>query len=219
MHGNLMEIILEKKIIAIIRGVSPGDIQAVADALLAGGVALMEVTFDHSRPGGVDETLESLSLLREKFSDRVAVGAGTVLTPGQVQAAAQCGAQYIISPNMDEAVIDKTRELDLISIPGALTPSEIVQAHKQGAHIVKLFPAGLWGTDYIKAVRAPLAHIPMAAVGGVDAETIPDFLAAGVACFGVGSNLVDAKKVAAGDFASITAGALAMSEKIPAVKT
>lgn len=215
MTDELFRVIVEKKIIAIVRGVPPKDIVAVARALLAGGVGMMEVTFDHSKPEGVDETLESLSLLREELSGRVAVGAGTVLTAAQVRAAAERGAGYIISPNVDEEVVAETRALGLLSMPGALTPSEIARAHRLGAHIVKLFPAGLWGTDYIRAVRAPLAHIPMAAVGGVDAETIPGFLAAGIACFGVGSNLVDARKVAAGDFASITAAAKAMSGKIP----
>lgn len=215
MPERLMQSILEKKIIAIVRGVAPKDILAVAEALLEGGVDMMEVTFDHSKPGGVDETLASLSILSEKMGERIAVGAGTVLTPMQAEEAAKRGARYIISPNVDEAVIAKTLELKLLSMPGALTPSEIAHAHKLGAHIVKLFPAGLWGVEYIRAVRAPLSHIPMAAVGGVDADTIPGFLAAGIACFGVGGNLVSAKKAAAGDFAAITTVARALREAIP----
>lgn len=216
MRDELLKQIFADKIIAIVRGVPPSQILDVAQALLDGGVTFMEVTFDHSKPEGTTETLESLTLLRDKTAGRVSFGAGTVLTAHEAEEAAKRGAEFIISPNVDEAVIIKTRELGLVSMPGALTPSEIAHAHNLGADIVKLFPAGLWGTDYIRAIRAPLAHIPMAAVGGVDAETIPGFLAAGVSCFGVGSNLVNAAKAAAGDFASITKVAREMREKIPA---
>lgn len=214
MKEETLKKIFDTKIIAIVRGVGPKDILAVARALLAGGVSMMEVTFDYGKPEGVLETLESLAILREKTDGRVSPGVGTVLTAEEVENAARAGAKYIISPNVDPDVIAKTRELGLVSMPGAFTPTEIALAHKLGADIVKLFPAGLFGPDYIKAVRAPLGHIPMAAVGGVTAETIPGFLAAGICAFGVGSNLVSAKKVAAGDFASITETAKAMSARI-----
>lgn len=214
MKEETLKKIFDTKIIAIVRGVGPKDILAVARALLAGGVSMMEVTFDYGKPEGVLETLESLAILREKTDGRVSPGVGTVLTAEEVENAARAGVKYIISPNVDPDVIAKTRELGLVSMPGAFTPTEIALAHKLGADIVKLFPAGLFGPDYIKAVRAPLGHIPMAAVGGVTAETIPGFLAAGICAFGVGSNLVSAKKVAAGDFASITETAKAMSARI-----
>jgi 2-dehydro-3-deoxyphosphogluconate aldolase/(4S)-4-hydroxy-2-oxoglutarate aldolase len=92
----------------------------------------------------------------------------------------------------------------MVSMPGAFTPTEIVAAHRAGADIVKIFPATVGGVDYIKAVRGPLAHIPLAAVGGVEPGNAADFLKAGAMCLGVGSNLVNAKKVAAGDFESVT---------------
>lgn len=215
-RAELLQKIGERKIIAIVRGVKPGNIAEVARALLAGGVSMMEVTFDHSGTNGIAETLESLSLLRDAFAGEIIFGAGTVLTEEETAEARARGARYIISPNVDGAVIAKTRQLGMLSMPGAFTPTEIVTAYKAGADIVKLFPATIGGADYIKAVRGPLAHIPLAAVGGVDAATIPAFVQAGVLCFGIGSNLVNATKVAAGDFAGITAVA---KELVKAVQT
>lgn len=218
MNDELLRLIGEKKIIAIVRGVRPADIVGVGEALLAGGVSMMEVTYDHSGPGGIEATLESLSLIGGAFAGRLSYGVGTVLSAGQVVEAHRRGAGFIISPNVDEAVIARTKELGMLSMPGALTPTEIAAAWRMGADIVKLFPAGLWGVEYIKAVRAPLSHIPMAAVGGVEPGNIGDFLRAGVLCFGVGSNLVNAKKVAAGDFASITDAAEAFARKVAEAK-
>lgn len=117
--------------------------------------------------------------------------------------------QKLISPNVDRSVIEKTKELGLISMPGAFTPSEIVDAYNYGGDIIKLFPAGLLGVSYIKAVRGPLSHIPMAAVGGVTPENICQFTAAGVACFGIGSNLVNQSLTVSHDFENLTERALA----------
>ena len=209
--------LFERAVIAIVRGVRPGDIAAVADALLAGGVSMMEVTFDHASPDGVAATLESLEILRDSFGDAIVAGAGTVLTAEEVALARDRGARYIISPNVDQEVIAKTRELGLVSMPGAFTPSEVAAAHKMGAHIVKLFPAGLGGIDYLKALSGPLGHIPIAAVGGIEADNIAAFLHAGAHCFGVGGNLVDAGRVAAGDFAAITTTARALNDALASV--
>lgn len=219
MDKTILQEILDGKIIAIIRGVPASDMPAVAEALLAGGVSLMEITFDQSAPGGIVETIRSLAVLKERMDQRIRLGAGTVLTAEQVAEAQRNGAEYIISPNVDPEVIAKAKELGLLAMPGALTPSEIAAAYKMGADIVKLFPAGLWGAEYIRAVRAPLAHIPMAAVGGVEPENVVSFFKAGVCCVGVGSNLVGAKKVAAGDFASITRVAKAFRANLAKMET
>ncbi|MCC8190599.1 MAG: bifunctional 4-hydroxy-2-oxoglutarate aldolase/2-dehydro-3-deoxy-phosphogluconate aldolase [Planctomycetes bacterium] len=209
MNQALLQEIADRKIIAIVRGVSAGDMPAVAEALLAGGISMMEITFDHTSAAGTAETLRALATIRDRLGDRISLGAGTVLTARQVSDAYAHGAAYIISPNVDEEVIARTRELGLVSMPGAFTPTEVAAAHKLGGDIVKLFPAALWGPEYIKAVRGPLAHIPLAAVGGVYPDNAADLMAAGVCCLGVGSGLVNAKTVAAGDFAAITAAARA----------
>lgn len=204
MRDKILEQIKSKKIIAIIRGVACADMEHTIRALLDGGVCLAEITFDHSSQKGREETLKSLELIREKLGDRIFLGAGTALSPRDVEDAKRAGAEYIISPNVDERVIHKTRELNMVSIPGAFTPSEVVNAYEAGADVVKLYPAALMGIPYIKALRAPLGHIPMSAVGGVTPETVPEFIKAGVSCFGVGGNLIDVEKIRKGEFTSIT---------------
>lgn len=212
----LLRTILDNKIIAIVRGVPSSDIPRVAQALLDGGVSIMEITFDYSRWDGGAETLASLDAVKTKFADVMHIGVGTVLTAQQAADAKARGAEYVISPNVDAEVIAKTKELGMLSMPGALTPSEVVAAHKMGGDIIKLFPAGSGGTDYIKALRGPLAHIPLAAVGGVTLDNILDFLDAGVCCVGIGGNLVNASRVARGEFAIITTAARAFVEKLKA---
>ena len=211
---TVLQQIQEKKIIAIIRGVSSKDILETAKALIAGGIRLMEITFDHTSEAGMRNTLECFDTLTRELEGEILMGAGTVMSVEEVELACAQGAKYIISPNVDEAVIRRTKELGLVSKPGALTPSEEVQAKNYGADIVKLFPAGDLGIGYIKSVRAPLAHISMAAVGGVNENNIGDFAKVGVDGFGIGSNLVSAKVVAAGDFARITETAKKLVENL-----
>ena len=201
---NTLDFILEKKVIAIVRGISSGKICDLAEALVKGGLACVEVTFDHSSEEKLADTLKSIELLSQNFRGRLLAGAGTVLTVQQAEQAVAAGAEYIISPDVNVDVIKRAKELGKVSIPGALTASEIVTAYEAGADIVKLFPAALFGPAYFKAVKAPLKHIPLTAVGGVSAGNIADFLAAGAVGAGVGGNLVSPKLVDEGRFEEIT---------------
>lgn len=133
------------------------------------------------------------------------IGAGTVLSERQVELTATAGGKFIISPDANQSVIRKTRELGLVSMPGALTPSEIQAAHLAGADFVKLFPITNLGIGYVKAVSAPLSHIKFLAVGGVDDTNMRDYLKAGVCGFGIGSNIVDKKLIEREDWSAITA--------------
>lgn len=196
-----------EKIIAIVRGVKPDDMEQVARALLAGGISCMEITVDHSGENGPEETYRSIAGLRERLDGEICLGAGTVLDEAETRRAVAAGADYIISPNLDQAVIRCTRDLGKVSIPGTFTPSEAVQAYSWGADIVKLFPAGLLGPGYIKALRGPLPHIPLCAVGGIIPENAGDFIRAGCISLGIGGNLVDLKAVAGKRFEEITAAA------------
>ena len=200
--------ILNERVVAIARGILPRDMEALTDALHEGGIGSIEFTFDHSGVIDPKEMLAALSEVRRKGI--VTVGVGTVLSTEQVQQAAEAGAQFVLSPDFSPAVVRKTKELGLVSIPGALTPSEIVQAYTCGADIVKIFPAGPLGSGYIKALRGPLPHIPFSAVGGVSADNAAEYLAAGANCLGIGGKLVDAEAVARGDFQAITAAARAL---------
>lgn len=211
---NNLDFINKNKVVAIVRGIPSGSIADLAKAMVKGGLRCIEVTFDQSSEEGKAETLRSIEILSRNFRDEVLAGAGTVLTPEQVEQAVAAGAEYIISPNVNVEVIKKTKELGKISIPGALTPSEIVTAYEAGADIVKLFPAAVFGPAYFKAVKAPLKHIPMMAVGGVSPENIADFIAVGAVGAGVGGNLVSPKLVAEGSFEEITKIARSYAEAL-----
>ena len=201
---NTKEIINENKVIAIMRGVAKEKAADAARALNEGGIKLVEVTFNQSSPTCIEDTADSIKSIIAEMGDKMCVGAGTVMTVEQVRAAVDAGAKYIISPNTDREVIEETKKLGAISLPGAFTPSEAVSAYKMGADYVKLFPAGLLGIPYIKAIKAPISHIPLMAVGGVSADNLGDFLATGINGVGVGSSLVDLKLINAGKWDELT---------------
>ena len=200
---QVMQCIDEYKIIAIVRGLKKPELLQTVEAMYRGGIRLAEITFDQSGRFASEYTAECISAVAQAFAGRVTVGAGTVMTERQVELACNAGAQYIISPDTNEAVIRRTSELGMVSIPGALTPTEIAFAHRCGADYVKLFPAGELGISYIKAVKAPLNHIKMLAVGGVNVNNLKEFLAAGVGV-GIGSDIVRKDLIQAGRFDQIT---------------
>ena len=202
----------EGRIIAIVRGVASEDMLPLVRALEAGGVRAIEVTFDQRAPESWPDTLRAIRAIADEFNGRVLPGAGTVLTPEQVRMAHDAGATYIISPDVDEAVIAQTRALGMASLPGALTPTEIMRAVRAGCDIVKIFPAGELGAGYIKSIRAPLGHVPMFAVGGVNAANAAEFMRAGVSGLGVGGALTDRALIAGRRFDLIEANARAIIE-------
>lgn len=200
---KIISAVYEGKVVAILRGVQEDKLIPVAEALYEGGIRMIECTFDHSREDCIEANCRMIAALAKHFAGRMHVGAGTVLTAEEVDATVQAGGEFIISPNVDEAVIRRTRELGAVSMPGALTPTEIVSAWRAGAHFVKLFPAGDLGAGYMKSVRAPLKHIPMLAVGGITPENIPEFTGAGAVGFGVGSPLLPRDAVEKGDYRTV----------------
>lgn len=203
MGQDTLNMIMEQKIIAIVRGVPSSKIVDLVNAMVAGGIKCVEITFDQTSPEKIQDTLLSLKKIKRECPEAY-VGAGTVLTTEQVRLAIDAGAEYIISPNVDESVIQETKRLGKISIPGAMTATEVAFAHKCGADIVKMFPAGIFGPDYIKAIKAPLKHIPITAVGGVTIENCKEFIKAGAVGVAVGGNLVDLALVNEKRFGEIT---------------
>ena len=196
--------IRERRIIAIVRGQRPENLMPLAEALARGGVDLMEITFQQGKPSTWQETLEGIREISAQYGDQLLCGAGTVMHVEQVRLAHEAGAKYIISPNVDEDVIRETVALDIVSLPGAMTPTEIVAAYAYGANAVKVFPLGCLGSDYLRALRGPLGHIPLMAVGGVNEHNAAEFLHAGAVGLGIGGSLVDSVLVAAGKFEEIT---------------
>ena len=129
------------------------------------------------------ENAKNIEMLVKNFEGRMLIGAGTVIRENQVELTKSAGGKFIISPDTCQRVIEKTRELEMVSMPGALTPTEIQTAHSFGADFVKLFPVNMFGVEYVKAVKAPLSHIKLLAVGGIDENNIADYLAAGASGF------------------------------------
>lgn len=207
--------IREKKCIAIVRGVDSRQIVKLAEALYAGGITMMEVTFDQkSASDGYRNTLEGIYLLREQMEGKIRAGAGTVVTEEQLALAQKAGAEYIISPNVNTELIKKTEAMGLVSIPGALTPSEVVSAYEAGASFVKVFPAGSMGADYIKAIASPLSHIPFLAVGNIDENNVSDFIRAGACGVGIGGKLVNKQWIKEGNFEAIRRLASEITKKL-----
>lgn len=204
MFDEVINSIGQNKIIAIVRGVSKEQLIPLADALYKGGIRLIEVTYSANGKISDTETAERIGMLAKEFDGKMLVGAGTVLTKKQVALTKKAGGKFIISPDTNKSVIKKTKRSGLVSMPGALTPSEIEAAHRAGADFVKLFPVSSLGPEYVKAVSAPLSHIKLLAVGGVDLDNISSFLKAGVCGFGLGSNIVDKKLLEANDYEGIT---------------
>jgi len=204
MRETIIQEVLNHKIISIVRGMDREKTVKIAKALYAGGIRFIEVTFNQKNPERFYETADCIRAIREEMGDKMYVGAGTVTSVELVDLAARAGALYIISPDTDEAVIRRTRELGLVSMPGAYTPTEAKKAYNAGADFVKLFPCIGDAPVYIKALCAPLNHIPFLAVGGVHADNAGACIKAGAVGVGVGSSLINKAWVEAGEYEKIT---------------
>lgn len=207
MKQQTIDLIKKYGVIAIVRGVDIDHIIPMAEALYQGGIRLIEVTFNQKDPDTLEKTAAIIKKLATEMEGKICVGAGTVMNVDQCLAAYNAGANYFISPNVNHDVIKKANELQVVSIPGALTPTEAADAYETGADFVKLFPVGNLGTAYIKAVCSPLNHIPFLAVGGINAKNMEEFKKTGICGVGIGGNLVDLKAIAAGEYEKLTAAA------------
>jgi 2-dehydro-3-deoxyphosphogluconate aldolase/(4S)-4-hydroxy-2-oxoglutarate aldolase len=185
--------IFEHKIVAIIRGAEPADVLKIAGALYEGGIKVIEVTFNSP------DALPVIHELSVKMGKELLIGMGTVLDAATVKKAVAAGAKFIISPSFNIETIRATKELGAVSIPGALTPTEMVNAFNSGGDIIKVFPASS-NVNYIKEVRAPLPHIPLMPTGGITVENIKEFQKAGAVAFGIGTALVNTKEKITGDY-------------------
>ena len=217
MRQETIQWVEREKIIAIIRGAAPEQCLKVAAALYEGGIRLMEITYNQRDPSSWQATAAAIASIAREYEGRMLVGAGTVTTPELVELTHKAGGYYIISPDTNEAVIRRTRELDMVSMPGALTPSEVMQAHRAGADFVKLFPIGNLGAGYAKAIMAPISHVKLLAVGGVNERNVVDFLKAGLVGAGIGDNLVNKQWIEAGQYHKITETAKALTAAVHSV--
>jgi 2-dehydro-3-deoxyphosphogluconate aldolase/(4S)-4-hydroxy-2-oxoglutarate aldolase len=173
-------------LIPVLRARNAGQAHAVVQAMLAGGVTVVEVTM--TVPGALDVLRE----LKEEYGAKLLLGSGTVTTADQAQATIDAGAEFVVSPSLHRAVIARTKANNKLSVPGALTPTEIITAWDEGADYVKIFPcSAMGGASYLKSVLAPFPHLRLIPTGGVTQQTAVDFLKAGAKALGVGADLVN----------------------------
>ena len=189
--------VLNSGIVAVIRAKSGELLADVAEALLAGGVEVMEVTFT------VPNAVSVLEQVADRIGDRILLGAGTVLDTETARFAILAGAEFLVSPATNVKVIEMARRYDKLMLPGAFTPTEVITAWQAGADIVKVFPADIGGPAHLKALRGPLPQVRVLPTGGVNLETAADFLRAGACALGVGGALVESKAVESGNLSRI----------------
>ncbi|RAK14934.1 2-keto-3-deoxy-phosphogluconate aldolase [Anoxybacillus vitaminiphilus] len=184
----------KSKLVAVIRKPKQEQIFHIAEALIAGGVEALEITVD--TPG----SFEIIACLKEKFGTRAIVGAGTVLDAETAKRAIEAGSDFIFSPIFNEEAICLANRYGKISIPGVMTPTEIVRAYQAGADLLKVFPASILGPKYFKELRGPLGHIPMMPTGGVSLGNVAEFIRNGAVAVGVGSTLLNKQAIEEGRF-------------------
>lgn len=205
MREQVVRELKENKIVAIFRNVEVDKCVEVAKALYEGGIRFVEVTFDQTqKETKYKNTVDSIKMISEAMKNKMSVGAGTVLTLEQVHLAYNAGAKFLIMPNTDIEVIKFARDLDMATMPGAYSATEVNLAYNAGADFVKIFPAAQAGASYFKALSGPFGHIPLTAVGGVDEKNARDFLDAGAVGLGIGGKLVDKNLIAESNFAEMT---------------
>jgi 2-dehydro-3-deoxyphosphogluconate aldolase/(4S)-4-hydroxy-2-oxoglutarate aldolase len=186
-------------IIPVVRAPAPELALRAVEALRAGGIDVVEVTL--TVPGAV----ALIERLLQRFGDRLLVGAGTVLDAASARACIAAGARFVVSPVLDVETIACCRGYGVPVMPGALTPSEVFAAWRAGADLVKVFPCGaVGGASYVRALRAPLPQIELVPTGGVSLKTVSDFIVAGASAVGAGADLVDIKRIEAGDDAAVS---------------
>jgi len=186
-------------LIPVLRAKNPAQGRAVVEAMIAGGVTVVEVTM--TVPNAVDLIKE----LKKQFGDDLLLGSGTVTTADQAQATIDAGAEFVVSPSLHPEVIRVTKANKKVSCPGSLTPTEAITAWNAGADYVKIFPcSAVGGASYLKSLLAPFPHLKLIPTGGVTLQTAESFIKAGARALGVGSDLVNLAAVEAGHPETIT---------------
>jgi 2-dehydro-3-deoxyphosphogluconate aldolase/(4S)-4-hydroxy-2-oxoglutarate aldolase len=206
---TILDKIRKLGVLAVIRGPSPELTVQMVEALVAGGVYGIEITYSTPQAARV------VQALAEKFGDEILLGMGTLTEVAQVEEARGAGANFLVSPHCDPELAKAMVASGLAVMIGALTPTEVMQAYRLGSDVVKIFPGSLGGPAYMKALRGPFPHIPMMPTGGVSASNLTEWFAAGAFAVGAGSELCPPALAKEGRFGDITAKA---SEFLQAVE-
>jgi len=207
--AGTLEKVKELGLLAVIRGPSPELTVKMVEALVTGGVLGIEITY--STPNA-EEVVRTLS---KKFGDSIILGMGTLTKPEQALAAKKAGATYLVSPICEPNLLSSMIASELLTMAGALSPTEVFQAYNQGIDVIKIFPGSLGGPAYVKALKGPFPYIPMMPTGGVSAGNLADWFSTGVVAVGAGSELCPPKLAKEGKFDEISQRA---SDFVQAVK-
>lgn len=205
---EIISTIKKEKICSIIRGIDGEKIDEVAQALINGGIKVVEVTFNTSGAS------EMISYLTKNYNEEFLIGAGTVLDTETAKKAIDAGAKFVLAPTLDVNVIKLCLRYNVVPVPGVTTATEALTAWEHGARMIKVFPAGVLGANYIKQLKGPLSQLSIMAVGAINKENIQEMIDSGADSVGVGSEIVDKNSIANNDFDSITEKAKSIKNQI-----
>ena len=193
----ILKRIAELGLLAVLRAPDPAGARRTVDALVEAGVLGIEITYSTPDAASV------IAGVKQSYGDEVLVGAGTLVTHAQVSEAAEAGASYLVSPGLDDEVVASIRATGLPAMAGVLTPTEVMRGVRLGVDVMKLFPGSLGGPSYLRSLRGPFPDVPFMPTGGVSADNVGDWLAAGAVAVGAGSELASAGDISSGDVAGI----------------
>jgi 2-dehydro-3-deoxyphosphogluconate aldolase / (4S)-4-hydroxy-2-oxoglutarate aldolase len=193
----ILKRIAELGLLAVLRAPDPAGAQRTVEALVEAGVLGIEITYSTPDAASV------IAGVKQSYGDEVLVGAGTLVTHAQVSEAAEAGASYLVSPGLDDEVVASIQATGLPAMAGVLTPTEVMRGVRLGVDVMKLFPGSLGGPSYLRSLRGPFPDVPFMPTGGVSADNVGDWLAAGAIAVGAGSELASAGGISSGDFAGI----------------
>jgi 2-dehydro-3-deoxyphosphogluconate aldolase/(4S)-4-hydroxy-2-oxoglutarate aldolase len=205
---QILKIILDKKIIAVIRIKEEEKLKKVIDAIYNGGISVVEITMT------VPNALRLIEKMSEEFEEKVLIGVGSVLNKTIAEEAIKAGAKYVVSPVFKKEILEAAHKYNLPAMPGAFTPTEIQAAHEAGADIVKVFPADIVGMNFFKAVLAPLPHLKLMPTGGVSLTNAGEWLKAGACAVGIGTALLDKNAIKNEQYDILTRNAETINKSI-----
>jgi 2-dehydro-3-deoxyphosphogluconate aldolase / (4S)-4-hydroxy-2-oxoglutarate aldolase len=211
---NVVHRIGEIGIVPVVRAATVDEATRAVEAICAGGIPVVEITMT------VPNAVSVIREVSQQHGHNVLIGAGTVTTSEQADACFRAGAEFLVSPGLAIPVLAVARACAKLAIPGALTPTELMNAHDQGARLVKIFPCGnVGGPKYLRSLKAPFPNASLIPTGGVNAANAAEFIVAGAFALGVGADLVDAKALREGNLGKITAAARELVQAVGTART
>jgi 2-dehydro-3-deoxyphosphogluconate aldolase/(4S)-4-hydroxy-2-oxoglutarate aldolase len=204
----ILEEILKRKAVAVIRVKEPDKLKKVIEAIHAGGVSVAEITMT------VPNAIQLIEKMNEELDDDIIIGVGSVLNAAVAEYAIKAGAKYVVSPILKKEIIDTAHEFNVPAMPGCFTPTEIQYAFELGADIIKVFPADVVGMEFFKAILAPMPHLKLMPTGGVSLINAGNWLKAGACAVGIGSALLDKEAIKSENYSKLTDNARLIMKSI-----